>query len=133
MKDKQDKLLRQVLTINGWVSGATGLFIAVFAATVDRWLNTDTVGGVRVVGIALVLFSVSVLATARAEGSRLRSGGQAILIADVVWVLASLIAVAAGWFSLVGNLLVLVIAGAVGLFAAGEAIGLRRMSRIQTA
>lgn len=52
------------------------------------------------------------------------------MVLDVIWVVASVAAVLAGWFNARGDVLVLLVALVVGAFAVGEALGLRQ--RVET-
>lgn len=126
------RLLRHVLTINAAISGATGLTMAVFARPVDHLIGTDAVTAVGVVGVGLVLFAAAVYAAAGAHEPTLHTSGRTILALDIIWVIASIAAVLAGWFNTAGAVLTLLVATVVGGFAAGEAIGLRRLARSAT-
>jgi hypothetical protein len=123
------RLLRQVLKINAAISGLTGLVMAVFARPVDRLIGADAVTAVGVVGVGLALFAVGVFAVGRAHEPTLHAGGRVILLLDVIWVIASVAVVLAGWFNTTGAVLVLLVAAVVGAFAVGEAIGLRRLAQ----
>lgn len=128
MSQVREALLRRVLFVNAIVSGFTGLVVFLFADAVDRLIGSEAPVIVRVVGGGLVLFAAVVYATGRSQGDRLRSGARLIMILDVAWVAASVAAVVAGWFSTAGNVVVLAVAAVVGVFAIGEAVGIRRLS-----
>ena len=117
--------LRLVLAANAITSGVGG--IAGFAAA-GWWsteLGVDNVTLVRIVSAALVVFAVDV-ALAAARGSRILDRATlAISAADVVWVLASLVIVAAGWLSGFGTVVALVLAVGVADFAIAQ-LWLRR-------
>ena len=125
-------MLRTVLKINALISGATGLAAALFAGRIDRLIGSDAETIVRVVGIGLVAFAVVLYVVSKAETSALRTGGWIITVADIAWVIASIAAVAAGWFNTSGNLIVLGVAAVVAGFAVGEIIGLRQLDSDRT-
>lgn len=124
---RDSRRLRLVLGVNAVVSGMAGLLVAVAAPIIDSLLGTGTPVVVRIVGSALVVFAVGVYLVSRAEGSLFEKGVLEITILDFGWVIASVATVVAGWFSPLGNALVLAVAIVVGTFGALELSGLRQI------
>ena len=121
-----DALLAGVLLINGTISGLVGLIVFLVPTQIDELMGAGSPGIVRLVGAGLVLFGIAVFALGRQTGPVLRSGGRVVLVLDIIWVVASVVLVASGWFSTSGKVIVLAVALVVAGFALGEVVGLQR-------
>lgn len=109
--------LRAVLSVNAATSFATG---AVGLAAAGWWSERLGVGSTtwtRVVSAGLILFAVDVLVVARARRRRLRVGAVAVSAADIVWVAATVVVIAAGALNGVGVALATVVGLVVADFA----------------
>jgi hypothetical protein len=109
--------LRNTFRLNAFTSFVGGMVAAGVPGRVATVLGVHFPGWVRVVGLGLVGFSMSVFVTAGSRATRLRSLTPAIIVADVSWVLLSGVTIAAGWYSAGGNAVVLAVAGMVATFA----------------
>jgi len=110
--------LRNTLRVNATTSLLGGLAAAGVPGTLDRLLGTGHPGWVRLVGVGLAVFAIDVLVVAGATAATLRRWTAPIVAADVAWVLATGVTIAAGWYSTRGAVLV----GAVGAMVAAFAI-----------
>lgn len=114
--------LRLVLGVNATTSGIAGLVSALAPATVVELLglegNVNDLA-VRVVGIALIAFAADVAFTAaRKSGQCLRRASRLIAVADIAWVLATIIVMLSFDLSTVGTAMAAVMAAGVATFAA---------------
>ncbi|MHA6791916.1 hypothetical protein ACVGVM_00090 [Pseudonocardia bannensis] len=122
------RLLRSALQLDALASGLLGI-AAVTAAPLLTELLGISPGLLRGAGAFLVVFAAALLAL----GSRpvVAAGGVRVVVAlNIVWVLGSLVGLAAGWSALttLGLAFVLVQAGAVAVLADLQWTGLRRLS-----
>lgn len=123
------QLLRQSLTLDAAASGALGVLLAAGGDLLDDLLGIPVavlmgVGGFLIAYAAALWFI----------GSRHKLSRPAVRVVaagNLLWVAASVVAVAAGWWSptALGTALVLAQAAAVALFAELQLIGLRRARR----
>jgi hypothetical protein len=120
------RMLRAVLKLDALASGSLGALLA--AASV--WLAS--VLGIPVallvpVGIFLVAFAAWLWYVA-GRPAPARPAVRTIIVANLLWVLASIAVVAASWLPLTGLGVVFVLAqgGAVAIFAGAQYAGLRR-------
>lgn len=111
---------RLTLRVNGTVTLASATALVVAAGPIDRILGTGQPGWLRLVGVGLALFAVDVALVSRARERWLLRGTLVVAAADVAWVIASVVAVAAGWFEPAGVALVLATAAVVAGLAAAE-------------
>ncbi|MCB0994267.1 MAG: hypothetical protein KDB21_04185 [Acidimicrobiales bacterium] len=114
--------LSRVLQTNAFTSAIGGAVAALVPGWLDGWLDTGRPGWVRVVGIGLILFAAAVGLGSRLGGDRLRSAAQTTSVADGLWVVASIVTVAAGWYSGAGSIMVGVVAVAVGFFCIAQLV-----------
>lgn len=120
------RTLRMLLGLDAIASGALGVVLAVASG-----LPADPSGLpsilLRPVGLFLVVFAAFVAYSATRPIPP-RVGVWAIIEMNVLWVLASVVFVTAGWFSptTFGSALVVLQAGAVAVFAGGQYLALRR-------
>ena len=121
--------LRTVLGVNAAVTGVCALALTIFSRPFDDLLGTGHPGAVRIAGVALVLFALDVLLVSRARAALLVRGGYGIAAADVAWVVASVVTVAAGWYRGPGNVLVLGAAVVVAGLATMEVLALAAVGR----
>lgn len=105
-----------------------GIVLAATPDAIDRVLDTGHPGWVRLVGVALVPFALFVAWLSAGPAPTLRAITPVVIAADLVWVVASVATVLAGWYASGGVALVLLMAGVVDLFAALQWRGLRRTS-----
>ena len=120
--------LKQVLLVNAVSSGATGALLMLFPAPVARLFGVTPVVPFLAVGAFLLVFAAGV----GYEGMQkpLRPGRvQRIIALDVAWVVGSLVAVALlfSTLSVLGNGLILAVAGWVAGMAFLQAKGLREL------
>lgn len=112
-----ERRLRRALRADAVVSLASGLALAIAPERLDDLLGTGRPGWVRVVGLAFLVYAVDVALVAAADRRRLRMLAPAIVAANAVYVVASIVAVLAGWFDGAG--IAAVIAGAVAIDVLG--------------
>ena len=129
MSIPQSSFLRRTLVLDASVSGATALLLVTAAGLLSNVLALpETL--LRYAGAALVPFVIFVAYVAR-QPNVPRAGVFAIIMLNVVWVLASV------WLllgdqvrpSALGTAFILVQAVAVALFAELQYVGLRRVTR----
>jgi hypothetical protein len=124
--DGRDRLLRRSLLLDAAASGALGVLLAAGGAVLDGPLGIPAAVLVPVGGF-LVLYAAALWLL----GSRPRLSRPAVKVVvagNLVWVAASIMAAAAGWWSptTLGTVLVVAQAAAVALFAELQVTGLRR-------
>lgn len=109
--------LRNVLRVNALSSGLTGLLLAVFPGLFQNVFEVNQTAPFFWVGIFLVVFAIGVGA-ASLPRSLERSSVVAIITADTLWVVASIVLVAMPvQMSLYGTLIVLAVAAWVLMMA----------------
>ncbi len=86
--------LRLVLRANAAFSAAAGLFAVAAASFVSDKGGIGHVALTRLVGVGLLIFAIDVLMTSRLRGPRLLQGTLLISMADITWVIASLVVIA---------------------------------------
>ena len=118
--------LRRSLQLDGVATGLTGATLLVAAQPVSALLGIPAPGIALAVGGLLLAFGAALLWHARRVTL---SRGEALLtvVLNVGWVAGSIVVLAAGPLTLLGNLAVAVVAAAVLGFAALEVAGLRRL------
>jgi hypothetical protein len=107
--------LRAVLAANAVTSAAAGAVALAAGGWVADLMDVSTVGLVRLVGAALLVFAADVLLVARAAPVRLRTGAALVSAADATWVAATVALIAAGAFGGTG----VAVAAVMGLGVAG--------------
>lgn len=110
--------LRNTLRVNAATSLVAGLILSSAPGALDRILGTGHPGWTRVVGVGLVVFAADVAVVAGMRTTRLSRWSPAVVVADLVWVVASLATIAGGWFDPRGAVVVAATAAVVGTFAA---------------
>lgn len=97
-----------------------GLVCLVAGGWTSTVLGTGQAGLVRLLGLGLVVFAFDVAAVAGARVSRLVRWAPVVSIADAVWVAATAVTVAAGWYSTAGVIVVVLVAAMVAGFGAAQ-------------
>ena len=120
--------LRIVLGTNATTSGLGGFVAAVAPGPVDDVLGTGQEGWVRLVGLGLVAFAVLVAVTSRLDRERLLWAVPGISLGDGSWVIGTVIAIALGWFSTSGAVVMGVIGLMVGVFGVEQALLVRSLT-----
>ena len=112
--------MRTALGANALFSGATGAAALIAAGPLGRFFEVDDVV-VRVLGAALVAFAGALMIVRRiTDRSVLRAWALAASIADIGWVVGTVIVVAAGAVSSGGAIALALIAIVVGDLAAAQ-------------
>jgi len=121
-----EDLGRWALEVDAVVSGLNGVVYVAAAGALDSLLGVSTTM-LRAVGAFLVLYAslVGIVATRR---PLVPAAVRWVIAANVVWVIASLVFVAAGWSSptTTGAVWIVLQAVTVAGFAAAQGWGLRR-------
>ncbi|QNL51864.1 hypothetical protein H8S90_09950 [Olivibacter sp. SDN3] len=120
--------LKKVLLINAISSGVTGIQLALMPNFFANLFKVSYVVPFVEVGIFLILFSLFVLATAFKNPNQ-KSWTKLIIGMDITWVIASIIAVILLFqlISIVGSVIILAVAGWVGLMAYLQNRGLQNI------
>ncbi|WUI03452.1 hypothetical protein OHR68_17090 [Spirillospora sp. NBC_00431] len=123
------RLLRLSLRLDAVVTGANGLAYLILAGPLDDLLGLDAGPG-RAIGAFLVLYAAAVWAISTPARPRALAVN-AVVEANLMWAVLSVVAVAAGWFSLtaVGGVWAVLQAIVVGGFAAVQYTAQRRSRR----
>jgi hypothetical protein len=113
------KRLRQVLLADGVTSGLTGVGLVVMPARIATILGAPSAAVVAGIGAGLVLFGWALIRHARRP---VPGRGETMLIAalNLAWVAASMVVVAVGGLSPLGNLAVALVGIVVLAFAVLE-------------
>jgi hypothetical protein len=121
--------IKLALKLDAVVTGANGIAYLALAGPLHDLLGTQA-STLRLLGAFLALFAVAVAAVARAAEPE-RAAVTAVVAANVIWVIDSLVVVAAGWLDLetAGAVWAVMQAATVGGFAALQATGLRALAR----
>jgi hypothetical protein len=121
------RLLRLSLRLDAAASGALGVLLAAGGALLDELLGIPTAVLVAVGGFLVAYAAALWLVGSRPEVSR--PAARLVAAGNLLWVAASVVAVAAGWWSptALGTGLVIAQAAAVALFAELQLTGLRRV------
>ena len=118
--------LRRSLQLDGIASALCGALLLLAAGPVSTLSGLPGPGLARAVGGGLLVYAVALLwNAARATVSR-REALLAVVL-NAGWVAGSAVLIVDGPLTLVGNLAVGAVAGAVLLFAVLEIVGLRRL------
>jgi len=119
--------LRQSLRGNALFSTLSGLTFLVASAAIAEFLGGLPSLIVAAVGGQLLLFAgVLVWLASRSEISRHMVIG--VIVADILWVVGTIVIVYAEFFTRNGAVLAIVLAGVVLLLAVLQSIGVHRMS-----
>ena len=119
-------LLRFALLLDGVATGANGVLYLAGAPLLDGWLGLPT-GMLVGVGAALIVYGALVLRLATRPAMP-RAAVVAVIAANVLWVVDSLLALALDWFTptTAGQVLIAAQAVLVAGLAALQYVGLRR-------
>jgi hypothetical protein len=119
------KLLDRAVRLDALVSGAAGVVLAAGAPVLDGTLGAP-VSVLVPLGLFLVAYAAFLVVVARAGSPP--AAVKLVIAGNAVWVVASLVTVAADWLTLTtaGNVLALAQAAAVALIAELQVLGLRR-------
>ena len=119
-------LLRFALTLDGVATGANGVLYLAGAPLLDGWLGLPT-GMLMAVGAALIVYAALVLRLAT-RPAMLRPAVVAVIAANALWTVDSLIALALDWFTptTAGQILIAAQAVLVAGLATLQYVGLRR-------
>lgn len=121
--------LRRSLQVDAVASGLCGVILLVAAQPVSELIGLRTPGIALGVGAVLVVYAATLLWSA---GRPRINRGKALLVVglNAAWVIGSTAVILAGPLTVLGNLAVAAVAGAVLVFAALEAVGLRRLQKV---
>ena len=119
-------LLRFARTLDGVATGANGVLYLAGAPLLDGWLGLPT-ELLMAVGAFLIVYAALVLRLATRPAMP-RTAVVAVIAANVLWVVDSLLALALDWFTptTAGQVLIAVQAVLVAGLAALQYVGLRR-------
>ena len=125
-RDATGGLLRFALTLDGVATGANGVLYLAGAPLLDGWLGLPA-GMLMAVGAALIVYGALVLRLATRPVMP-RTAVVAVIAANALWVVDSLIALALDWFtpSTAGQVLIALQAVLVAGLATLQYVGLRR-------
>lgn len=111
-----ESVLRKVLQLNAALSSTTGLAGLAFGGAVADLLGVDRVWLIRVLGAGLACFAAFVLFVSRSKDTTLRTWSAPISLADIGWVVGTVLVIALGWLSTTGAVVMAVIGlGVLGL------------------
>lgn len=110
--------LRTVLRVNAATSLGGGVVAAAATSWIGEILDVGSELAVRIVGIALIVFAIDVLVTARSP--KVTSGAKLISVADFTWVAGTIVLAVLGAFSGPGVAIMLAVAVAVGGFGVAQ-------------
>ena len=124
--EKGSRLLPVALKLDAVASGALGI-LSLAAGPLLRDLLGAPLALLWPAGLFLVVYAAAIWTIASRPGIS-RSAAASVVALNLLWVVVSIMAVAAGWLSLtaLGTAFVLVQAAAVALFAELQVLGLRR-------
>ena len=125
--------LRFVLRINATTSGLGGLVAAIAPGRLDDILGTGQPGWVRLIGIGLVAFAALVVVASRLDRDELVRATPVISLGDASWVIASIVAIALGWFSASGAVVMGLVGVMVGVFGVEQSLLVRQLSARRSA
>ncbi|MEM9515923.1 MAG: hypothetical protein AAGA42_13815 [Actinomycetota bacterium] len=112
--------LRIALGANELFSATTGATALIAASPLGRFFDIDDVM-VRVIGLALVVFAAALVVIRRiADHAVLRAWAIAVSIADIAWVIGTIVVIASGAVSSGGAILLAAIALVVADLAAAQ-------------
>jgi hypothetical protein len=117
-------LLRFALTLDGLVTGAMGVAFLAGAPLLDGWLGLPT-ALLAAVGAFLAVYAALVL---RLSTRPVRGAVIAVIAANAVWAVDTLVALALDWHepTVAGQVVIAVQAVGCAAFAALQYVGLRR-------
>ena len=104
-----ESTLRKVLLANTEFSIATGLAGLIFGVPVADALGVDQVWLIRLLGAGLLGFAGIVFLVSRSSPQVLQRWSREISVADIGWVIGTVVVVALGWLSTSGAIIMAVI------------------------
>ena len=118
-------LLRLALKLDAAASGALGVLALAAGPLLDDLLDAP-LALLWPTGLFLVAYAAAIW-TAASRPAVSRPAARSVVMLNLLWVVASVVTVVAGWFSLngLGTAFVLAQAAAVALFAGLQFLGLR--------
>lgn len=119
--------LRNTLRLNAMLSASTGLLALAAGPWLANTLGTDHVGIVRLLGAGLVLFAAALVVAGASKASTMYRWALGFSVADLAWTGASLLTIALGWFSAVGNAAVVLTAAVVCVLGVRQLVLWRRL------
>jgi hypothetical protein len=121
-----EPMLRRVLWFDAATCALAGIALLLLAGPVESWLALP-VGLSRAAGVVLLLFAAEV-AWVAGRARLPRTAVWAVVAANVLWAIASIVALVAGWLTpnTLGTAFVVAQAVAVAVIAELEVLGLRR-------
>src|SRR5262245_28275143 len=120
------RFLRRSLRLDGVATGLTGATLLVAAQPASALLGIPAPGIALAVGGLLLVFGAALLWHA-SRATLSRHEALLTVVLNVAWVAGSIVVLAAGPLTLLGNLAVAVVAAAVLGFAVLEVVGVRRL------
>lgn len=122
--------LRSRLRLNAAFSVLSGLATIALAGWVGDQLGTGRIGLVRIAGAALVAYGLDLVITARLRWSRLMPAATAVVAADALWVVGTVVVLATGAVDRAGGRALLIATGVIVLeLALVQASALRSARR----
>ena len=121
--------LRNTLRLNAFTSAFGGLVCLLAGGWTSTMLGTSHAGFVRLVGLGLVGFAIGVAGVAGARVSRLVRWAPMVSAADAVWVAATAVTVAVGWYSSFGIVVVGLVAFMVAVFGVAQLQAWKRLRK----
>jgi hypothetical protein len=124
------EFLRKSLRANAAFSALSGLAFSLASGPVATFLGNVHPSIVLLVGVQLLFFAgVLVWLSSRSEIPPSLAIG--VVVADLLWVVATIIVVYAGLFTRGGEVLAAILAGVVLAMAMLQSIGVRRMGAVR--
>lgn len=122
------QLLRMILRENAAFSVLSGAVLAGGSFALDSWLGVHWAWPLAI-GLGLLAYG-PMLWIGSSRPQDLVTTGRLAVAGDIGWVAASIVIVAAtDWLTSNGDLALLAVTAIVAIFAIGQAIGLRRLTR----
>jgi hypothetical protein len=118
--------LRRSLALDAVASGLCGLVLVLAAEPAAALMGLSAPGVLRAVGALLLVYAAGLLWTATRATVSGRGAGLAVIL-NAAWVAGSVVLVAAGSLTPLGDLAVAAVAAAVLAFALLQAVGLRTL------
>lgn len=118
--DSRTPTLRRVLRLDAALCAASGAGLVLAAGPLAELLDDPRPGVVRVVGVGLLAVAVDWWLFARSSDRWVRRGGAIAVAANLLWVAATVVLVAAGTFTTAGAVVAAVTAVPVLAFAVAE-------------
>ena len=118
--------LRRSLQLDGVASGLTGVLLLAGGGMLAPLFGVSERAFIHMIGGGLIVFAAVLLWNA-ARTRPSRGVTVTAVVLNIGWVLGSAVLMVDGALTLVGNLAVAAVAGAVVLFTVLEVVGLRRL------